>query len=313
MLVVDETFLNGSQAIAGSNMPDPESSTVFCYPEESNNFTCVNGDDGKFQRMAQELHGQVGDIQNRSTSFEVLDNRKCIDEYSQSLHSSRRHLLAITRQRTNLPLQYHNTSVTELTRQRTKTASHYNRTGANDSTSWKQGYNVYDEENDAQICSDSEVPCLRILKGSLINFWSLTMTIANLYGDNQTYDSSAWMCSSDSEPDFQQDDGSCVPGSLDPNEWKVNAQPIEYCRSEIVEEKCRLEFSSTIGIVVIICNSVKLAVLIFTATSFDQRTLCTIGYVIPLMDSFHLWLTKPGIQLHLSSMNRPNPGCRTIM
>ena len=307
MLVVDETFLNGSQATAAANMPNTESTAVLCYPEQPNNTTCGNGDVGKFQLLTQELHEQVGDIQNRSMSFEYLDNKKCIEEYSQSLHSRRRHLLAITRQRTNLPLQYNNISVTELTRQQTKGWSHFNMTSASDSFSENADYGSIgedSEEDNAVLCAISELPCLRILEGSLINFWSLTMTVANLAWDNQTYDSSAWMCSSDQGPTFYPNDGSCIPKSLNPNDWKVNAQPIVYCRSESVEEKCLLEFSRTIGIVVIICNSVKLAVLIYTATSFDQRTLCTIGYVVPFIDPFHLWLTKSGTPWRPSSMNR---------
>ena len=249
--------------------------TTLCYPGEAGpELTCVDGFDEKSQRLTEKLHEQVGDIQNRSTSFQVLNNKQCIDEYSQSLHSGRRHLLAITRQRTEIPLHYNTTNADEITDQR---PSPYNITYANTSNPNYEPFAGYNEKDLAGVCSDYGTPCLRILEGSLINFWSLNTTSPNFREDNQTYDSSDWMCSFDSGPMFDQMWDSCVPNSLDPNDWRVNAQPIEYCRSEIVEEQCRLEFSTTIGIIVAICNAVKLAVLAFTAVRLDQRTLCTIG------------------------------------
>lgn len=237
-------------------MPDSETTTALCYPGQGgDDVTCVDGDDGKTQGLNENLHEHVGAMQDRSSTFEILDNKQCIENYSRSLHSERRHLLAVTRQRTKPPLQYNMT--------------HFN--------SSKFGYSADQQNLSAKVCADEDIPCLRVLEGSLINFWSLTTTAPNFFLDNQTYDSSDWMCTSDSGPVFEAMDGGCVPESLNPSDWKVNAQQIEYCRSEKVEEKCRLEFSVTIGIVVVLCNGVKLAVLAFTAVRLDQRTFCTIG------------------------------------
>lgn len=272
MLVVDETFLNGSQAIAGTDSRGFENMTTLCYPEGTGPYVpCGDAVDERSRRLTQKLHEQVGDIQTRSPSFELLNNKQCIDDYSRSLHSGRGDLLVITRQRTKIPWHYN-------------APSRYNMT-ANSSTN-EYGPSAYSEDSLEEDCGYSSLPCLRILEGSLINFWSLTTTTANVWSDNQTYDSSEWMCSSDSGLVFVSTEDTCFPDALNPDDWKVNAQQIDHCRSEKVKETCRLEFSITIGITVIICNSVKLAVLAFTAARLDQRTLCTIGYVAPVIDCF---------------------------
>ena len=244
-------------------MRDSGNMTTLCYDEGTGpHVTCGDFVDERSRRLTQQLHEHVGDIQTRSPSFEFLNNRQCIDDYSRSLHSGRGDLLAITRQRTKLPWQYN-------------APSRYNVTANNSTNEGDPDANSEDALEDD--CFYTLLPCLRILEGSLINFWSLTTTAANVWSDNQTYDSSEWMCSSDSGIVFDSTEDTCFPDALNPDDWKVNAQQIDHCRSEKVKETCRLEFSITIGITVIICNSVKLAVLIFTAARLDQRTLCTIG------------------------------------
>ena len=272
LLVVDETFLNGSRAVFGTDVRDSGNMTTLCYPEEEGpDLTCKVGVDERSRQLTQKMHEQVGIIQKRSTSFDFLDNKQCIDEYSRSLQSGRGDLLAITRQRTKVPTYY-------------GAPTHYNMS-VNSSTN--EYAPVANSENSLeQECAYSEIPCLWILEGSLINFWSLTTTTANIFYDNQTYDSSDWMCSSDSGPVFQSMDDSCAPKALNPNDWKVNAQQIDHCRSEKVKQRCRLEFSISIGIIVIICNAVKLAVLAYTAIRLDEKTLCTVGYVAPAIDCF---------------------------
>jgi hypothetical protein len=78
-----------------------------------------------------------------------------------------------------------------------------------------------------------------------------------------------WMC-------FEGDCNSAgTPTSS--NTWTVANKPVDYCLSEVVDEKCKLQFSLYIMIVVIFCNFVKSVSMALTL--FQQRTptLVTLG------------------------------------
>lgn len=86
-----------------------------------------------------------------------------------------------------------------------------------------------------------------------------------------------WMC--DSSPPFYGFVQRCTPKLIDPSNWTVYGQKIQHCRSERVEEHCRLYFNRTIGIVVVLWNFIKLCCMIIAASKLQQNELCTIGYV----------------------------------
>ncbi|KAG8525641.1 uncharacterized protein KY384_000401 [Bacidia gigantensis] len=97
-----------------------------------------------------------------------------------------------------------------------------------------------------------------------------------------------WMCST-SLDDYVKRYGfqTCDTSRLDAAHWRPFGFEANGCKSEHVAEKCRLEFSSTIGIIVVICNSIKAITMILTVSKCDKRTLCTLG------DAITSFLTLP--------------------
>ena len=69
--------------------------------------------------------------------------------------------------------------------------------------------------------------------------------------------------------------------------WQVYNEPVESCLSQRQEQKCMLQYSQTIMVVIILCNLLKLACLACTIVQCKDRSLCTLG---DALDSF---LTKP--------------------
>ena len=72
------------------------------------------------------------------------------------------------------------------------------------------------------------------------------------------------------------------------NPWLVNLNTgevveVSRCRSEITEEKCKVQFSLGIMITVICCNLVKACAMIMTVVRSREPTLVTLGDAI---DSF---------------------------
>ena len=70
-----------------------------------------------------------------------------------------------------------------------------------------------------------------------------------------------------------------TPNLIDPSNWTVYDQEIQHCRSERVEEHCRLYFNRIVGVVVISCNVIKFCCMVIAASKLQQDELCTIGYV----------------------------------
>lgn len=69
----------------------------------------------------------------------------------------------------------------------------------------------------------------------------------------------------------------CRADMLDAANWTVRGYKIDYCLSERTKERCRLEFSVIIGIVIVTCNAVKLGCMIHVAFMGNASTLCTLG------------------------------------
>lgn len=59
--------------------------------------------------------------------------------------------------------------------------------------------------------------------------------------------------------------------------WKVTSEPIEYCLSERVDEHCKLQFSKTIMIVVIVCNLLKVCGMLSAILRPSGEALVTTG------------------------------------
>ena len=59
--------------------------------------------------------------------------------------------------------------------------------------------------------------------------------------------------------------------------WTYDSQPINYCLSEPVPERCTLQYSLYILIAVVICNAVKVLVMLITFWKQKAETLVTLG------------------------------------
>ena len=71
--------------------------------------------------------------------------------------------------------------------------------------------------------------------------------------------------------------------------WYMADQNVRYCLSELVPERCKLQFSLHIMIVVIFCNLIKLVCLMMTGWRMKAKTLVTLG------DAVESFLEKPDV------------------
>lgn len=59
--------------------------------------------------------------------------------------------------------------------------------------------------------------------------------------------------------------------------WAVYGNAVKGCRSKIVGQRCQLQFSKSIGIIIIICNVGKVAGMTAALLLLKEDTLCTLG------------------------------------
>ena len=62
-----------------------------------------------------------------------------------------------------------------------------------------------------------------------------------------------------------------------PSTLLIDGHPVDYCLSEIVPEKCKLQFSLEIMIIVIVCNVIKIVCFVYTLWKQKDDSLTTIG------------------------------------
>lgn len=90
------------------------------------------------------------------------------------------------------------------------------------------------------------------------------------------YESYWWLCSSGFSFDTCDVDQLLASTSS----WSLSYYPIKYCLSQQVDERCRLQFSLPILVVVVICNLIKLVCMAFTLFGGKDEPLITIGDAI---------------------------------
>lgn len=85
-----------------------------------------------------------------------------------------------------------------------------------------------------------------------------------------------WICNS------MQISGSCNINTALANtdSWAIEGASVQYCLSQNVDEKCSLQFSRDIMILVIICNLVKFICMILVVLNSKEPVLITIGDAI---------------------------------
>ena len=69
---------------------------------------------------------------------------------------------------------------------------------------------------------------------------------------------------------------------VDHDNWNIFGFRVEHCLSEIVEERCMLEFNRDLAIAVICCNSVKALCMLSAVIFFKEERLCTQWYCLAL-------------------------------
>lgn len=86
---------------------------------------------------------------------------------------------------------------------------------------------------------------------------------------------SSWMVSEDSSVELGKSNVTAIAKT-----WHVNGYPIDYCLAMPAVEQCKLQFSSTIMIVVILCNLIKTVCMAVIALKWSGQPLVTIGDAI---------------------------------
>jgi hypothetical protein len=69
----------------------------------------------------------------------------------------------------------------------------------------------------------------------------------------------------------------CTLQSVDPTNWKPWGSKIEYCLSENVESRCRVQFVPPLAYIVIVFNIAKAGILLYAYLSIKENPLMTIG------------------------------------
>ncbi|KAI9801518.1 MAG: hypothetical protein M1833_002750 [Piccolia ochrophora] len=100
----------------------------------------------------------------------------------------------------------------------------------------------------------------------------------------------AWLCG-DSSPNTKPHPDVCNVTLVAerPDEWVVDGERVHYCLSLPREERCRLRYSLSIMVVVLLCNMVKVAAMILTVSSLNAPSLVTLG------DAIASFLTHPDL------------------
>ena len=93
---------------------------------------------------------------------------------------------------------------------------------------------------------------------------------------NPTTNPFAWVCSD--VPGYDPTGlKPCDGGMVKAESWAVYGNVVKGCRSKVVEERCQLQFSKTIGIIIIMCNVGKVAGMTAALLLLKRDTLCTLG------------------------------------
>ncbi|KAI4909316.1 hypothetical protein J4E90_008013 [Alternaria incomplexa] len=95
----------------------------------------------------------------------------------------------------------------------------------------------------------------------------------------EVYPSNGWRCLPHSPVNCDPDDETIIP--INRSAWQPFEVPVAYCTIEQVEEFCKLQFSFTIAIAVIVANFVKaVCMILLLCLYWDHGALVTIGDAI---------------------------------
>lgn len=113
---------------------------------------------------------------------------------------------------------------------------------------------------------------------SLLSYTGASPSMSK-YGDQRSGGhTNYWLCADVSTSRADTMTWTCDPSKLNPSDWTVFSYAPEYFLSALTEEHCELLFSRNIMIVVIICNVIKLVVMIAALVGAAKQPLATFGY-----------------------------------
>jgi len=90
----------------------------------------------------------------------------------------------------------------------------------------------------------------------------------------------AWVCGSEQQCGQSSDACIQVASKLNPENWTALGSKVAYCLSEQPEQKCSVEFSLQLAIVVMVCNLTKLMALLYAFLFVKDNPLLTPGDAI---------------------------------
>ena len=89
-------------------------------------------------------------------------------------------------------------------------------------------------------------------------------------------DAFAWLCD-----DTTQNNDPCTAAlAASTQPWRLQGFEISYCLSQPVTETCKVQFSSPLLVVVIICNFIKCSTILLVLWKANEPTLVTLGDAI---------------------------------
>lgn len=133
----------------------------------------------------------------------------------------------------------------------------------------------------------------------------------------------AWVCEDQAfkglqdVPDVEEGpDFSCDIESLGTKEkpWTLGGHTIAYCLAEKRSPQCKIEFSSTLLMIVCVCNAIKLAVMVYIYCRDQHRAIITIGDAMAsFLNDYRLTATSSTTP-HAGSMvdSLPPKSCYTV-
>ena len=72
----------------------------------------------------------------------------------------------------------------------------------------------------------------------------------------------------------------CNAAKIKPERWTIDTNPIDHCLSQKVDERCSLQFSIAIMVIVIMCNITKMIIMAYIAHKQPWEPLITVGDAI---------------------------------
>jgi hypothetical protein len=165
---------------------------------------------------------------------------------------------------------------------------------------------------DVRACIDAYSAAFQTTRGSLI------LVIENTPFEHYSYsfdndqdcprDPVGWLCNT--ENCYEEDGEPCSPSQVDVSNWKPFGSKVNYCLSEVLEQRCKIQLTPNLAYVVCTINLLKTVILIYTyflvrenplmtmgdavASFLTKRDHTTTGHCLMGKDEVQAWANPPG-------------------